>query len=114
MLGAVEALPAGRRIQRHYPHALAESATFGTVSSIDARQLVPEQRGRNDHPGMISTLIHLEIGAAGQCHLHLDEYFAFTDGRNRYPLDLHVLFAVEDGGCHLSVHSLIPSHVLPG
>ena len=63
---------------------------------------------------MISALVDLKIGAAGERHLHLDEYFTFTDGRNRDLLNLYVLFTVEDSGCHVSIHSASPSHMLPG
>src|SRR5213078_91950 len=65
---------------------------------------VPKQRRWNDHARVIAALVNLEVGAASQCRLHLDEDFAFLHTGNRHLLDLDVLFAVEDGGCHLASH----------
>ena len=55
---------------------------------------------------MIAALIDLEIGAASKSDLHLDQDFTIAYARYRHLLDLHVLFAVEDGGCHFPCQNL--------
>ena len=63
---------------------------------------------------MIATLVDLQIGTAGQRDLHFDQHFTIANPRDGHSFNLHVLFAIEDGRCHLSVHVLLPSHELPG
>src|SRR4051794_10864258 len=53
---------------------------------------------------MIPTLINLQVRSACQRNLNLDQNFTLCHSRNRHFLNLHVLFAVEDGCCHMSVH----------
>ena len=79
--------------------------TFGPDLFDDTSQLMAKQRRRHNHAGMIAALIHLQVRPAGQGNLHLDQYFAFTQLRDRNLLDLYVLFAVEDRRCHISVHA---------
>ena len=106
VFGTVEAGLAGRGIQRHHPHAFFECPNARADFFDHTRQLVPEQRRRHDHARMISPLVDLEIGAAGQGHLHLDQHFPVPHPRDGYFLNLYVLFTVEDSGRHLSVHVL--------
>ena len=65
---------------------------------------MPEKSRRNNHARVISPLIHLEISAAGQRDLDFDEDFAILDEGNGNFFNFDVLFTVEDGCCHLSVH----------
>ena len=109
MLGAVEAGAAGRGVQRDHAHSLAESADVGPNFLDHPGQLMPEQRRRHDHARVISPLIDLEVGAAGQSDLHLHQYLTFFQFGDRHLLDFDVLFAIEDGGGHLSAHSTGPS-----
>ena len=114
MLGAVEAHLAGRGIQRHHPHAFFEAAHSVPDFFNHAGQFVSEQRRRDNHARVIAALVDLQVGAAGQCDLHFDQYFPIANPRDGHSFNLHVLFAIEDGGCHLSVHARLPSHELPG
>src|SRR5258708_29532374 len=104
MAGTVKAHLAGRGIQRHYLHALLESADSGTNFFDYTREFVSEQGGRNDHAGVVAALIYLEVGAASQSDLHLHQYLAILDMGDGNLLNFYVLFAVEDSCCHLSVH----------
>src|SRR5215469_16728923 len=52
---------------------------------------------------MVAALIHLQIGAARKRHFNLDQHFTNVNPRNRDPLNLYVLFAVQHGGCHFPV-----------
>ena len=105
VLGAIEAHAAGSRVERHHAHALLEAA-HALADFLDrARQFMPEQRRRHNHAGVIAALIHLQIGAAGERHVDLDQNFALTHTRDRHSFNLDVFFAVEDGGRHLAVHS---------
>ena len=72
----------------------------------DAGEFVSEERRRHDHAGVVSTLEDFEVSAVSECDFHFDQHFSLTYARDRHLLDLHVLFAVEDGGCHLSVQFL--------
>ncbi len=103
MARAVEAHLAGRGIQCDNLHALLESANAGADYFDDSGEFVSEQGGRNDHAGVVAALIDLEVGAASQCDLHLDQYLAILDVGDGNLLNFHVLFTVEDGCCHLSV-----------
>jgi hypothetical protein len=53
---------------------------------------------------MISALVNLEIGTAGQRDLDLDQNLAVADPGDGYSLNFHILFTVEDSCCHMSVH----------
>jgi hypothetical protein len=72
---------------------------------------VAEESGRDDHARVVSAFIDLEIGAAGQSDLDFDKHLTTAGMRDRHFLNLHVLFAVEDGGCHFPVHFYL---LLPG
>ncbi len=109
VLGAVETHAAGRGVQRHHAHALLEAPDVGANFFDDAGQFVAKQRRRHDHARVIAALIDLQIGTAGQGHLHLDQHFPFVQRGDRHPFDFDVLFTVEDRRCHLSVHSTGPS-----
>ena len=63
---------------------------------------------------MVAPLVNLQVGAAGERDLHLDQDFAFPHPGNGYLFNLDVFFAVQDGSGHFSVHCESPSHVLPG
>src|SRR6185369_4337022 len=90
-----------------------ESFNTGTDFFDHSGEFVPEQSGGHDHARMIAALVHLQVGAAGKGYRHLHQNFAISHPRNWYPFNLYVLFAIEDGGCHLSVHYL-SFHELPG
>ena len=109
VLGAVEACAAGRRVERHHAHSLAESPDVGPNFLDHTGQFMSKQCRRHDHARVISPLINLEVGAACQRNLHLDQDFAFVQFGDRHLLDLDVLFAIEDRRGHLSVHSTGPS-----
>ena len=119
VLGAVEAHLAGRGIERHHAHALLE-AVHALADFLDyAGQFVAEERGRDDHAGVVAALIDLEIGAAGESDLDFDQHFALFHARDGHSFNLEIFFAVQDGGRHFSVHCLLPSQdsrfqVLPG
>jgi hypothetical protein len=53
---------------------------------------------------VVSALIDLEIGAAGERDLDFDEKLAIAYVRDGNLLNLHVLFAIEDGCGHFSSH----------
>jgi hypothetical protein len=97
-------LLAGRGVGRH--HALPDRKPFDILAYRDyiAGQLVPEHRRGNDHPGMISTAKDLDVGAAGQRHLHSYENVSAIDCRNGYRLYLQVFLAVKHGSHHVAVH----------
>ena len=77
-------------------------------------EFAAKERGRNDHPRVVSAPVHFDVGTAGECDLHLDEDLTVVEAGNRHSFDLHVLFAIEDGSCHLFVHDELPSQALPG
>ena len=52
--------------------------TSGTDFFDDAGQFVAKQRRRNDHAGVIAALIDLQIGAACERDVYLDQYFPFV------------------------------------
>ena len=105
MFGAVEAHLAGRRIQRHYPHALFEAAYTVPDFFNHSGKFMSEERRRDNHARVIAALVDLKIGTAGQCDLHLDQHFPIANSRDGYSFNLYVLFAIEDSRCHLSVHA---------
>ena len=113
VFGTIETHAAGRGVQRHHAHALLEALDVGPDLFDDTCQFVAKQRRRHNHAGMVAPLIHLQIGAAGQGNLHLDQNFPFAQLGNRHLLDLYVLFAIEDRRCHISVHSKSPSISCP-
>ena len=113
MLGAVEAHLAGRGVEGDDAHALLEAIDSGADFLNDSGEFVAEQGGRNDHAGVIAALVNLEIGAAGEGNLNLDENLAVSDARDGNLFDFEVFFAVQDGGGHFSIHCEFPS-VKPG
>ena len=119
VLGAVEAHLAGRGIERHHAHTFLEAMHAFAYFLDDAGQFMSEERRRNDHSGVVATLIHLEVGAAGESDLDFDEYFTLFHAGNRHSFNLEIFFAVQDGGRHFSVQCELPSQdsrfrVLPG
>ena len=54
-----------------------------------------EQGGRHNHAGVIAALIHLQIRAASESHLHFDEHFALSHARDGHSFDLEIFFAVK-------------------
>ncbi len=108
MLGAVEAHLARSGVQGYDAHALLETIDPGADFLNYAGQFVAEQGGRNDHAGMVATLVHLKIGAAGQGDLYFDQNLAVSHARDGYFFDLEVFLAVQDGGGHFSVHGFLP------
>src|SRR6516165_8114068 len=100
-------------VQCDNTHSFFEAFNVWPDLFDDTCQFMPKQCRRHNHPGMVATLVHLQIGTAGQSYLHLDQHFPFVQLRDRHLLNLHVLFAVEDGCCHVSVHSMNPSMRCP-
>src|SRR5581483_3346695 len=113
MLGAVETHLARSRIESHHPHAFLEVLHSRCYFFDDARQLVAEQRGRDDHARVISALVNLQVGAAGERNLYLDQHLAGIHPRDGHSFNLHVLLAIEDGCCHLSVHARLSFRTQP-
>src|SRR5579864_1687125 len=101
---AIEAGLAGSGIQRDYAHAFFESANTRTNVFDGASEFVTEEGWGHDHSRVIPALIDLEIGAAGERDLDFDEELAIAHVGDGNLLDLHVLFAVEDGCGHLASH----------
>ena len=105
---AVEALQAGSGIGRH--NTLARPKARDRIANRNhvAGEFVTEDRGRNDHAGVIAAAKDLDVGAAGERGAHADEDVAGPDGGNGNPFQLHVLFAVEYGREHRVIfrHSL--------
>src|ERR1022692_204162 len=119
VLGAVEAHLAGGGIQGHDLHALLETVDALADFLDDSGQFVAEERGRDDHAGVVTALIDFKIGAAGEGYLYFDEHFSLFDARDGHSFNLEIFFAVQDGGGHFSVHCLLPSQdsrfqVIPG
>ena len=48
---------------------------------------------QHDHPRVVAPTVHLHVGAARQCHLHLYQHFPFADLRYRHLFDAYILFA---------------------
>src|SRR5581483_11816987 len=101
----VEAHLEGSGDQRHHAHALLEAAHVGTDFLDDSGEFVTEQRRRHDHAGVISALVDLEVRAAGEGDLNLNKNLTLADTRDGYLFNLYVLFTVEDGCRHMSVHA---------
>src|SRR5215475_13017041 len=72
-----------------------------------------KQGGWNDHPRVVTALVHLQVGSASQGDLYLHQYFPLAHPGNRNSLNFDVLLAVEDRCRHLSIHSLFPSYSTP-
>ena len=49
-----------------------------------AGQFVSKQGRRDDHARVISTLVDLQVGSAGQSDLHFDQYFPVAHPGNWY------------------------------
>src|SRR5207247_7182647 len=75
VLGTVEAHLAGSGVQRHYPHASLEAAHAGADFFDHTSQFMAEQCWGNNHAGVISALINLQIGDASKSDLDIDKYF---------------------------------------
>ena len=63
---------------------------------------------------MVAALVDLQVGAAGQRHLYLDQHFALFQLGDRHLLDFDVLFAVEDRRRHVVRSRYLSFHKLPG
>src|SRR5581483_3185962 len=98
---AVEAHAARSRVERDHALAAAEVSDPMAGFRNHAGQLVPEQRGRNDHARVVAALVDLQVGAAGEGNFDFDQDLAVFDARNGDALNLYVLFTVEDGCGHL-------------
>src|SRR4030088_1172061 len=72
-----------------------------------------KQSRRNNHAGVIATLVYLEVSPARKRHIHFYQHLAGFKCGNGHLLNLDVLFAIEDRGCHLSFQ-LRFSHSNPG
>ena len=57
---------------------------------------------------------YLQVRAASQSHLNLNQHFPICNTGNRHFFDLDVFLAVENGSGHFSIHDATPSHALPG
>ena len=104
MLRAVKAHLTRRGIQRNHSHAALEAPNSRPDFLDNTCQFMAEQCGGHDHARVVSALINFQIGSASQCYLYLHQYFTLTHARDRDFFDFHVLFTVEDGSGHLSVH----------
>jgi hypothetical protein len=104
MLGAVEAHLARGRIEGDNLHALLEAVDAFAHLFDNSGEFVAEEGRRNDHAGVVATLIDLEIGPAGESDLYFDEYLTLFDAGDRHSFNLEIFFAVQDGGGHFSVH----------
>ncbi len=98
---AEEALVARARVGRDDPHPGGEAVHPVPDFLDDPGEFVAEDGRRDDHAGVESLPVHLQVGAAGQRRLDADQHFAATDARNRYLLDPDVALPVEHGGGHL-------------
>src|ERR1051326_9178021 len=98
-----KALAARRGVHRDDAHAGTKMLHAATDLDNFAGQLVAEERGRGDHAGVVSPAKNFEVRAAGEGDADLDQDFAFANLRDGHALDLDVLFAVKDGGCHAAV-----------
>ncbi len=99
---APEAGSARRRIQRHHPHPWFEAAHAGAGLMDHSRQLMPEERRRRDHPGMVPAAEDFQVGTASESGVNADDNLPLTCGGNRNPFNPDVFFAVEHGSVHLT------------
>ena len=105
MLGTVEAHLARGGIEGDDAHALLETIDAGADFLDHSGQFVAEESRGNDHGvGVVAPLVHLQVGAAGECNLHFDEDLAVTDAGDGDFFDFQIFFAVQDGSGHFSVH----------
>jgi hypothetical protein len=88
MLGAVETHLAGRGIERDHALTFFESVNAFADFLNDPGEFVSEERRRDDHASVIAALVDLEVGAAGERHLHFDQDLAFFHARDRYTFNL--------------------------
>src|SRR5579872_1057898 len=65
VLGAVKAHLARGGVERDDAHALLEAVNSGSDLFDDAGQFVAEERGGNNHAGMVAALIDLQVCATG-------------------------------------------------
>src|SRR5262249_50747479 len=79
MTGAVKAGLAWGGIKCDNAHAFTKSAYAWTRLLDGASEFVTEEGGGNDHAGMVSALINLEVSAAGESDLDLDQEFALLN-----------------------------------
>ena len=79
------------------------SGYFRAQSLDNSGQFVAEHRRRRDHARVVAALPDLEIGAAGERHLHANQRLVRRQARNIDAFDLQILAAVENGGGHVTV-----------
>jgi len=65
---------------------------------------VAEDGGRHDHLRVVTALVNLQVGAAGERGLDADADFAGLERRRRDFFNLDFFLPVQDGGFHS--HSL--------
>ena len=70
----------------------------------EARKLMAENRGREDHTRVVAAAVDLQIGTAGERGGDTDAHLAGADRRHRHALGADVLPAVEHGGEHALAH----------
>src|SRR6185312_1406636 len=68
-----------------------------------------EKRWRRDHPRMVSTPKHFDVGSASERRAYAHQHVARPKLRNVHDFDLQLLFAVQDGRGHLLSHSVLTS-----
>ena len=112
VFGAVEAHLAWSGVQSYNAHALLETIHAAADFFDHAGEFMSKQRRRNDHARVIAALVHLQIGAAGQRHLHFNQHLAVFDARDGYSFNLEIFFAVQHGSRHFSIHCGVPSPAL--
>src|ERR1700693_2997046 len=79
---AVEAHLARGGVECDHAHALFEGVDAFAYLLDHSGEFVAEEGGRDDHAGVIAALIHLEVGAAGERHLHFNQDLALFDARD--------------------------------
>ncbi len=99
------ALATGGGVGRHHAIADPETRDLFPHGHDVARQLMPKQRRRRDHPCMVSTAKHFDVRAAGERGADAHQYVARPDIRHVHRFDLQVFLAVQNGCCHLPRHS---------
>ncbi len=102
MTNAPVADAAGRRIQRHHAHARLETAHPSAGLVDDTCHLMPEERRRRDHPGMVAAAEDFQVGAASESGVNADDDLPLTGGGDGNPFNPDVFFAVEHGSVHLT------------
>jgi hypothetical protein len=63
-------------------------------------EFMAEQRGRNQHPGVVSTAEHLNISTAREGGPDTHKQFTRTNGGHGHGLQANVLLPIQNGSAH--------------